>query len=73
MFDGLCQLYERGLKMCMQAKSNVTYELNDLMGYIDALPSLRAMVAKAGVWQDFDKEWIKAGLSTHLRQQAQGG
>ena len=73
LFDGLCQIYERGLRICLQGKTNVTYELDDLINYIDSLPSLRAFVHKTGVWQDFDKDWIKSGLSSHLRQQAMGG
>ena len=74
LFDGLCQLYERGLRLSLQSGDklkNLTYELSDLIAYLDHLPSLRVLVQKNGTWQETDKEWTKNGLTNHLRQQLQ--
>ena len=74
LFDGLCRLYERGLKLTQVGKNTddfVSYELSDLLSYLDALPSLRVFHS-SGVkqWKELDAEWAKAGLVQHMRLQA---
>jgi len=73
LFDGLCRIYERGLKLTVapDMKDVVSYELSDLLSYLDALPSLRVLQAAGGSkWSELDVEWAKAGLVQHLRLQA---
>jgi len=71
LFDGLCRIYERGLKLTVASKEVVSYELSDLVSYLDALPSLRVLqAAGGGRWTELDVEWAKAGLVQHLRLQA---
>lgn len=73
LFDGLCRIYERGLKLTVSTdmKDIVSYELSDLLSYLDALPSLRVLQASGGnKWTELDTEWAKAGLVQHLRLQA---
>ena len=42
--DGICQLYEQGLKQQNPSLKNITYDISDLYNYIDNLCDLCCLV-----------------------------
>ena len=73
LFDGICMQYEKGLRLSItnpQMLINISYDFSDLTAFMDALPQLRVHVHKGNAWQELDREWIKRGLSNHLKVQA---
>ena len=74
LYEGLCQLYERGLKLSLSASQsvgNITYELTDLLSYLDSLHAVIVMLRTPEEhWIEHGREWIKQGLANHLRLQA---
>ena len=42
--DGVCQLYEQGLKASNPQLRHITYDVGDLFGYLDSVKDLCALV-----------------------------
>ncbi|CEM27182.1 unnamed protein product [Vitrella brassicaformis CCMP3155] len=75
--EGVCQLYESGLKAVNPNIRNITYDLNDLFGYINSLqeivcftPTLDRERRVVG-YRRLDRAQIKDALFTHLKRQAE--
>eukprot|EP00922_Rhytidocystis_sp_ex-Travisia-forbesii_P018574 GHVS01027581.1.p2 GENE.GHVS01027581.1~~GHVS01027581.1.p2 ORF type:complete len:105 (+),score=6.84 GHVS01027581.1:216-530(+) len=70
--DGICQMYEQGLKLSNPNLRNITYDVMDLFKYIDQLGDLAALYQEgAHSYSSHDKEWVKDQLFQHLKTQAQ--
>merc|ERR1712113_687581 len=72
--DGICQMFERHLKRANSGKQQITYDVQDLFDYIDALPDLSILVQneKHHVYEPKGKQWIKENLFKQLKEQAGG-
>nr|ABV22423.1 rudimentary enhancer [Oxyrrhis marina] len=70
--DGICQLYEQGLKVMNPSLKNITYDISDLYNYVDNLGDLCCLVynAQSNSYIPHNKEWIKARVFEHLKKQA---
>eukprot|EP00727_Mastigamoeba_balamuthi_P009466 m51a1_g5141 putative enhancer of rudimentary homolog (105) ;mRNA; r:23949-24476 len=73
--DGVCRLYEQKLKSMHQNAQNITYDVSDLMTYIDSLADLSALQADAqsGLYIPRNRAWIKQQVYQQLRRQVQQG
>ena len=80
--DGLCEQYEKGLKLCVSSNSNsrtssildanrqISYGLPQLTEYLEAMDSVRVLLRRPNSeWVEYDKEWLKKVLFSHLKQQ----
>ena len=73
--DGICEQYERGLKLCMSSSHaggsrHVSYGIGELIDYLDAADSVRVLLRRGDAqWTEHDKDWTKRTLVTHLKQQ----
>lgn len=70
-YDGVCQLYEQGLKVKCPDRKDITYDILDLFQYIDTLADLGFLVYdnKSHAYTPHDKEWIKKQVFLHLKKQ----
>lgn len=70
--DGVCQLYEQGLKVMNPTLKNITYDISDLFNYIDGMGDLCCLVfnPQSNSYIPHNKEWIKARVFEHLKKQA---
>eukprot|EP00474_Spongospora_subterranea_P008535 CRZ08993.1 hypothetical protein [Spongospora subterranea] len=70
--NGVCQLFEKKLKLQYPNKDQITYDIKDLNSYIDSLPDLVAMTLneRESVYVPRNKSWIKQEVLNHLKQQA---
>mmetsp|Transcript_80958 Transcript_80958/g.203724 ORF Transcript_80958/g.203724 Transcript_80958/m.203724 type:complete len:109 (+) Transcript_80958:183-509(+) len=71
--DGVCQLYEQSLKAANPHLKSITYDISDLFGYIDGLGDLCCLVFNppSNSYIPHNREWIKARVFEHLREQVQ--
>jgi hypothetical protein len=72
--DGICEQYERGLKLCLSQNGGgnklISYGMGELMDYLDATESVKVMLRRTGGdWTEYDKDWTKRTLTSHLKQQ----
>lgn len=72
--DGVCQLYEQGLKASNPQLRNITYDVGDLFRYLDTVRDLCALVRdnQTNTYTPHNKAWIKDQVFVHLKRQAQG-
>ena len=70
--EGICQLYEQGLKAQNPELDKVTYDMSDLFKYIDSLADITALVFSHQTqhYVPHDREWIKAKVFENLKKQA---
>eukprot|EP01004_Peranema_trichophorum_P001566 NODE_11931_length_425_cov_9.771523_g11273_i0.p1 GENE.NODE_11931_length_425_cov_9.771523_g11273_i0~~NODE_11931_length_425_cov_9.771523_g11273_i0.p1 ORF type:complete len:118 (-),score=22.32 NODE_11931_length_425_cov_9.771523_g11273_i0:70-375(-) len=70
--DGVCQMYETRLKQENPDARNITYDIRDLLGFLDSLADLSCMVWTEDIraYKPYGKEWIKQKVYQHLRKQA---
>eukprot|EP00919_Chromeraceae_sp_WS-2016_P000392 GHVR01001012.1.p1 GENE.GHVR01001012.1~~GHVR01001012.1.p1 ORF type:complete len:108 (+),score=11.92 GHVR01001012.1:17-340(+) len=71
-FDGICQLYEQGLKGVNPQIRNVTYDLNQLFEYLDNMYDLSLLEyhPQLNAYLPHGKDWIKKQLFNHIKAQA---
>ncbi len=78
MDKGICKLFERGIKLASPTTNDIVYEVSDLLAYMDALFSLKVLIAKpvettadldSPSYSLKDREWLKAQLILHLQKQ----
>lgn len=71
--DGVCQLYEQGLKASNPQLRHITYDVGDLFGYLDSVKDLCALVhdSVTNAYTPHNKAWIKDQVFKHLKRQAQ--
>ena len=70
--DGICQIYEQKLKFSNEGAQQITYDLADLIGYIDKLRDLSCLTYNdvQKVYVPHGKEWIKCKMYMSLKRQA---
>lgn len=70
--DGVCRLFEQKLKERFPNRRNITYDINDLFGFIDELADLSCLVFNPQVraYSPYGKDWIKKRVFAHLKRQA---
>ncbi|CEO99404.1 Enhancer of rudimentary like protein [Plasmodiophora brassicae] len=70
--NGVCQLFEKRLKLQHPNKAQITYDIKDLNKYIDSLPDLAALTLseREGMYVPRNKDWIKREVLNHLTKQA---
>jgi hypothetical protein len=73
--DGICKDFERALKKLNPTLPSITYEINDLNSYIDAMPDLSALVfdPQTKTYLPCSKAWIKNEVYNNLRKASKGG
>jgi Enhancer of rudimentary len=71
LLDGVCRLYENALKISLGKIGHITYELNNLIEYIDSLADLKILISSSngGGFIEKDKLWIKESIVNHLQKQ----
>eukprot|EP01068_Selenidium_serpulae_P003149 Selendium_serpulae@DN2907_c0_g1_i1.p1 len=71
--DGVCQLYEQGLKIGNPDRKDITYDVTDLFRYVDQLTDLGCLVfdATSGKYTPYNKDWLKKQVFNHLKKQIQ--
>jgi len=70
--DGVCQIYETRLKQENPTFNNITYDISDLLAFLDSITDLSCLVwsEDARAYKPYGKEWIKQKVYQHLRKQA---
>eukprot|EP01004_Peranema_trichophorum_P000990 NODE_11140_length_470_cov_28.135447_g10485_i0.p1 GENE.NODE_11140_length_470_cov_28.135447_g10485_i0~~NODE_11140_length_470_cov_28.135447_g10485_i0.p1 ORF type:complete len:103 (-),score=4.30 NODE_11140_length_470_cov_28.135447_g10485_i0:105-413(-) len=70
--DGVCQIYETRLKQENPQFRNITYDITDLLTFLDHLTDLSCLVWSDDIraYKPYGKEWIKQKVYQHLRKQA---
>ncbi|KNC50770.1 rudimentary enhancer [Thecamonas trahens ATCC 50062] len=68
--DGVCKLYEQRLQQLNPDEDILSYDISDLLNFIDQLGDISCLVASSatGQYVPHDREWIKARLRKRLRQ-----
>ncbi|KDD75068.1 hypothetical protein H632_c891p0 [Helicosporidium sp. ATCC 50920] len=66
---GLCKLYEDVLKELNPAEPRMTYDLNDMLRYIDTFPEIIIMApdSRTRLYTAHDRNWIKQSVVSHLQ------
>eukprot|EP00906_Rhabdomonas_costata_P006604 RCo009613 len=69
--DGVCQIYETRLKQDNPQFRNITYDITDLLTFLDNIADLSCLVWSDDIraYKPFGKEWIKQKVYQHLRKQ----
>ena len=59
-FDGVCQLYEQGLKAINPMRKSITYDIFDIFANIDSLGDLCCLVfnPRSNSYVPHNREWI---------------
>lgn len=59
---GVCEIYESKLKQMNPSLSTITYDLVDLLGYIDSLTDLSCLIYndKLKTYMPHGRDWIKS-------------
>ena len=70
--DGICQTYEQKLKFAHHDAQNISYELCDLVNYIDKLKDMSCLTYNdtQKVYVPHGREWIKSKIYMSLKRQA---
>ena len=68
--DGICQIYEQKLKFSNENAQQISYDLADLIGYVDKLRDLSCMVYNdvQKVYIPHGKDWIKSKIYMSLKR-----
>merc|ERR1719498_48072 len=68
--DGVCQLYEQGLKVTNPKRKSITYDVSDLFNFIDGMGDLCCLVfnPQNNSYIPHNKEWIKKEVFNHLKR-----
>eukprot|EP01001_Neometanema_parovale_P013571 NODE_9974_length_615_cov_128.859756_g9704_i0.p1 GENE.NODE_9974_length_615_cov_128.859756_g9704_i0~~NODE_9974_length_615_cov_128.859756_g9704_i0.p1 ORF type:complete len:105 (+),score=29.44 NODE_9974_length_615_cov_128.859756_g9704_i0:87-401(+) len=70
--DGVVQMYEQLLKQENPQFRNITYDITDLLAYMDSLGDLSCLVWNESVkaYKPYGRQWLKERVYQHLRKQA---
>ncbi|KAL1512344.1 hypothetical protein AB1Y20_005604 [Prymnesium parvum] len=70
--DGICAVYEKGLKALNPNVRHITYDIADIYHYVDQLADLACLVYDAArkAYVQRDKDWIKRRIYERLHEQA---
>uniref|UniRef100_A0A7S0SX96 Enhancer of rudimentary homolog n=1 Tax=Mantoniella antarctica TaxID=81844 RepID=A0A7S0SX96_9CHLO len=70
--NGVCNMFEARLKELYPKIKNITYDVEDLYNYIDALADCSALVymPEIGAYVPHNRMWIKQKAFAHLSNQA---
>jgi hypothetical protein len=70
--DALIKMYETKLRELNPQIKHITYDVSDLLKFLDTLTDLVAMVCDnaVGKYDPRDRNWIKDRIVQHLRGQA---
>eukprot|EP00347_Sterkiella_histriomuscorum_P012310 403369078 len=70
--DGLCQLYEQKLKVANPDAQAITYDLCDLINYLDTVKDLSCLCFNdtQKVYIPHGRDWIKSKIYMSLKKQA---
>ncbi len=69
---GMCQMYEQKLKIMNTETSSITYDLADLITYLDSLKDLCCLTYNdiQKVYVPHGRDWIKSKIYMSLKKQA---
>ena len=69
--DGIVQTYEQKLKLLNQNKTAITYDLTDLVEYLDKLADCSCLVYNdtQKIYVPHGREWIKSKVYMALKRQ----
>jgi len=70
--DALVKMYETKLKELNPSIKHITYDISDLLKFLDSLTDLVALVCdnSVGKYEPHDRSWVKERIVGHLRGQA---
>jgi Enhancer of rudimentary len=70
--NGLCKLFEAALQRQFPNKRSITYDITDLLNYIDGLGDACALVfdPEVAAYRPHNREWIKKRVVAHLKSVA---
>ncbi|GMH34249.1 hypothetical protein BSKO_02083 [Bryopsis sp. KO-2023] len=68
--DGICGLFEKKLKESQPTQRLLSYDVEQLYGFLDEMVDISALVYEGGMYQPHPKSWIKKRCYMHLRRQA---
>jgi hypothetical protein len=68
-------MFERRLKELYPHIKDITYDMNDLYNYIDALADCSVLVYSPDInaYMPYNREWVKKRAFAHLKRQAGNG
>mmetsp|Transcript_27278 Transcript_27278/g.76161 ORF Transcript_27278/g.76161 Transcript_27278/m.76161 type:complete len:106 (+) Transcript_27278:136-453(+) len=71
--NGVCRLFEEQLKRKNPHVANITYDINDLYGYIDGIFDMSALFFnhQTNMYEPFGRDWIKDKVLQHLKRLCQ--
>ena len=71
-FIGMCQIYEQKLKIMNADAPQITYDLADLITYLDSLKDLCCLTYNdiQKVYIPHGRDWIKSKIYMSLKKQA---
>ena len=72
MYVGMCQIYEQKLKIMNSEAPQITYDLADLITYLDSLKDLCCLTYNdiQKVYIPHGRDWIKSKIYMSLKKQA---
>lgn len=70
--DGICMAYELRLKQENPGSTSITYDISDLLAFLDRLADLSCLVwnDQLRAYRPFGRDWIKGKIYQQLRRQA---
>ena len=68
--DGICQVYEQKLKFSNKDAQQITYDLSDLINYVDKLSDLSCLTYNdtQKVYVPHGRDWIKSKIYMGLKR-----
>ena len=71
--EGVCKMYEEHMKRMNPNSPSITYDISQLLDFIDDLADLSCLVYRADTqtYQPYNKDWIKEKIYVLLHRQAQ--
>src|SRR3989338_7693997 len=73
--NALCQMFEQRLQHENPGKSNITYDVSELIAYIRGMNDVCALVLdpEVGAYRPQNKDWVCSRLYSHLKSAAGRG
>ncbi|CDW86993.1 rudimentary enhancer [Stylonychia lemnae] len=70
--DGICQIYEQKLKVVNQDAQAITYDLCDLINYLDSIRDLSCLTYNdiQKTYIPHGRDWVKSKIYMSLKKQA---
>ncbi|KAK4537826.1 hypothetical protein CDCA_CDCA14G3851 [Cyanidium caldarium] len=72
MVEGVCRLYEQGVRLAQPGQTHIEYDVADLYRFVDQLPDCGVLTydTEARMYRPHNKQWLKEQCYRHLKAKA---